>query len=32
LIFDKGGFAYINPAIFHDFFVLLCRNQLIYQD
>jgi pimeloyl-ACP methyl ester carboxylesterase len=21
LIFDKGGFAYINPAIFHDFFV-----------
>jgi pimeloyl-ACP methyl ester carboxylesterase len=20
LIFDKGGFAYINPAIFHDFF------------
>jgi pimeloyl-ACP methyl ester carboxylesterase len=21
LIFDKGGFAYINPALFHDFFV-----------
>ena len=21
LIFDKAGFAYINPAIFHDFFV-----------
>jgi pimeloyl-ACP methyl ester carboxylesterase len=21
LTFDKGGFAYINPAIFHDFFV-----------
>ena len=21
LIFDKGGFAYINPSIFHDFFV-----------
>jgi pimeloyl-ACP methyl ester carboxylesterase len=21
LIFDKGGFAYINPTIFHDFFV-----------
>ena len=21
MIFDKGGFAYINPAIFHDFFV-----------
>ena len=21
LIFDKGGFGYINPAIFHDFFV-----------
>jgi pimeloyl-ACP methyl ester carboxylesterase len=21
LIFDKGGFAYINPAIFHDFLV-----------
>lgn len=19
LIFDKGGFAYINPALFHDF-------------
>jgi pimeloyl-ACP methyl ester carboxylesterase len=21
LIFDKGGFAYINPSLFHDFFV-----------
>ena len=21
LIFDKGGFAYINPPVFHDFFV-----------
>jgi pimeloyl-ACP methyl ester carboxylesterase len=21
LIFDKGGFAYINPTLFHDFFV-----------
>jgi pimeloyl-ACP methyl ester carboxylesterase len=21
LILDKGGFAYINPAIFHDFFI-----------
>ena len=21
LIFDKGGFAYINPALFHDFFI-----------
>jgi pimeloyl-ACP methyl ester carboxylesterase len=21
LIFDKGGFAYVNPAIYHDFFV-----------
>jgi len=22
LIFDKGGFGYINPTIFHDYFAV----------